>query len=46
LTFGNILVQGGMPIVSDGKIIGSIGVSGVTSQQDEQIAMAGAAAAN
>jgi glc operon protein GlcG len=46
LTFGNILVQGGVPIVSDGKIIGSIGVSGVTSQQDEQIAMAGAAAAN
>jgi glc operon protein GlcG len=38
-------VQGGVPIVADGKIIGSIGVSGVTSQQDEQIAMAGAAAA-
>jgi glc operon protein GlcG len=45
LTFGNVLVQGGVPIVVDGKIIGSIGVSGVTSQQDEQIAMAGAAAA-
>ena len=45
LTFGNILVQGGVPIVVDGKIVGSIGVSGVTSQQDEQIAMAGAAAA-
>ena len=45
LTFGNILVQGGVPIVVDGKIIGSIGVSGVTSQQDEQIAMAGAGAA-
>ncbi|HKA79618.1 MAG TPA: heme-binding protein [Xanthobacteraceae bacterium] len=45
LTFGNILVQGGVPIVADGKIVGSIGVSGVTSQQDEQIAMAGAAAA-
>ena len=45
LTFGNILVQGGVPIVAEGKIIGSIGVSGVTSQQDEQIAMAGAGAA-
>ena len=44
LTFGNILVQGGVPIVVDGKIVGSIGVSGVTSQQDEQIASAGAAA--
>ncbi len=27
----------------DGKIIGAIGVSGVTSQQDGQIAAAGAA---
>jgi uncharacterized protein GlcG (DUF336 family) len=44
LTFGNILVQGGVPIVVDGKIVGSIGVSGVTSQQDEQVASAGAAA--
>ena len=34
-------VTGGLPIVVDGKIIGGIGVSGVTSDQDEQIARAG-----
>ncbi len=34
-------LQGGLPIVVDGKVIGAIGVSGVTSQQDEQIAKAG-----
>ena len=34
-------LQGGLPIVVDGKIIGAIGVSGVTSAQDEQIAGAG-----
>ena len=37
-------LQGGVPIVVDGKIIGAIGVSGVTAPQDEQVAMAGAAA--
>jgi len=31
-------------IVIDGKIVGSIGVSGVTAQQDAQIARAGAEA--
>lgn len=34
-------VQGGLPIVADGKVIGSIGVSGGTSAQDEQCAQAG-----
>ena len=38
-------LEGGIPIVVDGKIIGGIGVSGVTSQQDAQIAKAGADAA-
>ena len=33
--------EGGLPIIADGKIIGAIGVSGVTSQQDGQIAKAG-----
>jgi len=33
-------LEGGIPIVVDGKIIGGIGVSGVTSQQDAQIAQA------
>ena len=36
-------LEGGIPIVVDGKIIGGIGVSGVTSQQDAQVAAAGAA---
>jgi glc operon protein GlcG len=35
-------LEGGIPIVVDGKIIGAIGVSGVTSEQDAQIAKAGA----
>ncbi len=34
-------LEGGIPIVVDGKIIGAVGVSGVTSQQDGQIARAG-----
>ena len=38
-------LEGGVPIVADGKIIGAIGVSGATSAQDAQCAMAGAAAA-
>lgn len=38
---GVMPLQGGLPIVVDGKIIGAIGVSGVTSVQDEQVAKAG-----
>ena len=38
-------LEGGVPIVVDGKIIGAIGVSGVMSNQDAEVAMAGAAAA-
>jgi glc operon protein GlcG len=38
-------LEGGVPIVADGKIIGAIGVSGAASNQDAQCAMAGAAAA-
>jgi glc operon protein GlcG len=34
--------EGGIPIIVDGKVIGAVGVSGVTSQQDGQIAKAGA----
>jgi uncharacterized protein GlcG (DUF336 family) len=41
LSTGFSVLEGGIPIVHDGKIIGSIGVSGVTSQQDAQIAQAG-----
>lgn len=32
---------GGLPIMADGKVIGGVGVSGVTGDQDEQCAMAG-----
>ena len=34
-------ITGGVPIMKDGKVLGGIGVSGVTSDQDEQIAKAG-----
>jgi glc operon protein GlcG len=39
---GASLLEGGIPVLADGKIIGAIGVSGVTSEQDAQIARAGA----
>jgi glc operon protein GlcG len=34
-------IAGGLPIVIDGKIVGGVGVSGATSDQDEQVARAG-----
>jgi glc operon protein GlcG len=36
-----IPLEGGLPLVADGKMIGAIGVSGVTSQQDGVVAKAG-----
>jgi glc operon protein GlcG len=42
---GVMPLEGGVPIVVDSKIIGAIGVSGVMSNQDAEVAMAGAAAA-
>jgi glc operon protein GlcG len=41
---GAMPVEGGVPIVIDGKLVGAIGVSGGTSQQDGQVAMGAAAA--
>ncbi|MGC8792395.1 MAG: GlcG/HbpS family heme-binding protein [Bryobacteraceae bacterium] len=38
---GALPFEGGLPIVVDGEVIGAIGVSGVASQQDGQIAKAG-----
>ena len=38
---GILPVQGGLPIVSEGCCVGGIGVSGVQSHQDDQIAQAG-----
>ena len=37
-------VQGGLPIVIDGECVGAVGVSGVQSHEDEQIAKAGISA--
>jgi glc operon protein GlcG len=45
LTFGLSAAEGGVPLVVDGAVVGAIGVSGVQSHQDGQIALAGAAAA-
>jgi uncharacterized protein GlcG (DUF336 family) len=42
---GAMPVEGGLPLIIGGKIVGAIGVSGVTSAQDGQIAAAGVAAA-
>ncbi len=42
LTFGAALAEGGVPIVAGGNIIGGIGVSGVASHQDAQVAQVGA----
>lgn len=42
LTFGASVAEGGVPIVSGGAIVGAIGVSGVQSHQDAQVAQAGA----
>ena len=39
---GAVPVDGGVPIVVDGRIVGAIGVSGGTSAQDGQCAQAGA----
>jgi len=33
---------GGVPLMVDGKVVGAVGVSGVTGDQDEQCAKAGA----
>ncbi|HYF33033.1 MAG TPA: heme-binding protein [Chitinophagaceae bacterium] len=45
ITVGHTFLQGGIPIVVDGQVIGAIGVSGAASaQQDEEIAIAGSKA--
>jgi uncharacterized protein GlcG (DUF336 family) len=35
------LVQGGFPIIVNGELVGGIGVSGATGEQDEEVAQAG-----
>ena len=39
-------LQGGVPVLVDGKVVGAVGVSGDTPQVDEAIAIAGAAVLN
>ena len=36
-----LLIQGAVPIMSKGECVGAIGVSGVQSFEDEQVAQAG-----
>jgi uncharacterized protein GlcG (DUF336 family) len=38
------MLEGGVPIVVDGHVVGAVGVSGVKSVEDAQIAKAGIAA--
>jgi uncharacterized protein GlcG (DUF336 family) len=44
LTPTAVLLEGGIPIVYQGQVIGAVGVSGATSAQDAQVAEAGARA--
>src|SRR5258705_5964300 len=37
---GIVPMQGGLPVIVEDKVIGAVGVSGVTSAQDEQVALA------
>ncbi|CAN0471460.1 unnamed protein product [Phaeothamnion confervicola] len=39
-----LAIQGAVPALHDGQVVGAIGVSGVQSHEDEQIAKAGIAA--
>ena len=42
ITVGHTFLQGGIPIISNGQVVGAIGVSGSASaQQDEDMAIAG-----
>lgn len=38
------MLEGGVPVVVEGQVVGAVGVSGVQSQQDAEIARAGIAA--
>jgi glc operon protein GlcG len=41
---GAIPIEGGVPLVAEDQVVGAIGVSGVTAEQDGQVAQAGAKA--
>jgi uncharacterized protein GlcG (DUF336 family) len=45
LGMSNLLpLDGGLPLIVEGRVVGAIGVSGMQSTQDAQVAAAGAAA--
>lgn len=47
LSVPNLLpVQGGLPVMAKGSCVGGVGVSGVQSHEDEEVARAGIAALN
>jgi len=39
---GYLPLEGGIPVMVGGKVVGAVGVSGVTSEQDAVVAQAGA----
>jgi uncharacterized protein GlcG (DUF336 family) len=41
---GLAALEGGVPLVVNGEVVGAIGVSGMQSNQDAQVALAGARA--
>jgi len=41
-TAGHCAIEGGLPLLVGGEVVGAIGVSGVQSSQDAQVAAAGA----
>lgn len=38
------MLEGGVPVIVDGQVVGAVGVSGVKSEQDAQVAKVGIAA--
>jgi glc operon protein GlcG len=38
------MLEGGVPIITEGQVVGAVGVSGVKSSEDAQVAKAGIAA--
>jgi glc operon protein GlcG len=41
---GYLPLEGGVPVTVGGKVVGAVGVSGMTSEQDAIVAQAGAGA--
>jgi glc operon protein GlcG len=41
---GIVALEGGLPIRVDGRVVGAVGVSGMASAQDGEVAAAGLAA--